>query len=216
MKAYRRIIIAVAVASAGLLVAACSSSSSTSQVMTGQDGGTQKKADAGHDATKDVGSVGAADVLPDAIIDPNNCVAPGAPFSQKGIGGYCSTGGGQCAHAGTGGTPTLCTADFGAPAHEWFCTITCTTTTDCGAGGGTCVAAPFGQFCVESACAKALGDAGEGAFDAGVDSGTPDSGTSADAKTDALEHDAGTHGDAHEDADKRDGAEDAPRDAAHG
>jgi hypothetical protein len=212
MKAYRPIVLA---ATAGLLAAACSSSSSTPPMMTGQDSGTQKKADAGHDATKDTGNVGASDAVPDVIIDPNNCVAPGALFSQKGIGGYCSPMGGQCAHAGTGGTPTLCTADFSAPAHEWFCTITCTTTTDCGAGGGVCVAAPFGQFCVESACAKALGDAGEGAFDAGVDSGTHDSGTSVDAKTDVLEHDAGTHGDAHEDADKRDGAEDA-HDAAHG
>jgi hypothetical protein len=212
MKAYRPI---VTLATAGLLAAACSSSSTTPLMMTGKDAGAQKKPDAGSDATTSDGNVGAPDVHPDVIIDPNNCVAPGSPFSQKGVGGYCSPGGGQCAHAGTGGTPTLCTADFGAPSHEWFCTITCTTTTDCGAGGGTCVAAPFGQFCVEAGCAKALGDAGEGAFDAGVDSGTHDSGTGADAKTDAFEKDAGAHTDAHEDAEKRDGAEDA-HDAAHG
>jgi len=78
------------------------------------------------------------------------------------------------------------------------------------------IGARFNMPLGAKASVDVLGDAGEGAFDAGVDSGSGDSGTSVDAKTDAFEKDAGTHGDAHEDAEKRDGAEDAPRDAAHG
>ena len=85
-----------------------------------------------------------------------------------------SPGGEQCLHAGSGGTATLCSADFGAPSHEWFCTITCTTSTDCGPAGGTCVTAPFAQVCVPAACDKDLGDASSGYTDAGDAGSTTD------------------------------------------
>jgi hypothetical protein len=152
------------------LVAACSSSSSVPTVPPPKDAGVDshvvKKQ---HDAATvpDTSTGGGSDAHPDVILDPQNCVSETAKSSENGIGGYCSPKGGQCLHAGTGGTPTLCSADFGAPAHEWFCTLPCNMTSQCGAGGGTCISAPFADICVPAACTGALGDASSQVFDAG-------------------------------------------------
>jgi hypothetical protein len=163
--------------------------------------------DAAADAPRDAGknkpdasavpeaSMGGSDARPDVILDPNDCVSTTAASSENGVGGYCSPGGGQCVHAGVGGSASLCSADFGAPAHEWFCTLPCDTTSECGAGGGTCISAPFADICVPSACAGALGDASSQVFDAG-EAGA-DGGLIDGAVTDAtVAHDAASDGDA--------------------
>ena len=107
-------------------------------------------------------------------------------------------------HAGTGGTPVICTADVeGTPAHEWFCTIPCTQTSDCGAGGGACLSAPFGQFCVPQACSQGLGDAASLTIDGGPDAGV-DASEDAPSRHDAEVFDTGTRHDASEKHDATD------------
>ena len=189
-----------------LIAAGCSSSSPSGSSSSAKDAGKKDTGvDAASDATADStvpeASVGVPDVHPDAIIDPNDCVATPATSSENGVGGYCSPGAGQCLHAGTGGSATDCTADFGAPAHEWFCTIPCSTTLDCGGGGGACVSAPFGQFCVPTACAKALGDAQSAVVPDASDATAPHDGSAHDAgEHDAALHDGGSAHDATSDA----------------
>jgi hypothetical protein len=169
----------------------------------------KKKPDASTTPTPEA-STGGTDAHPDVIIDPQNCVAVTAKSSEMGIGGYCSPAGGQCLHAGTGGTPTLCTADFGAPAHEWFCTLPCDTTSQCGAGGGTCISAPFAEICVPAACTGALGDAQSQVFDASdaATDGTLSPDANDASNQDASGHEAGASPDASHDG--------AAVDAPHG
>ena len=189
------------------LAASSSSTTPTRPADATKDPGHATKSDATSAAPVET-SVGAPDSQPDVVIDPLNCVAPGASSSELGIGGYCSPGGEQCLHAGSGGTPTDCSADFGAPSHEWFCTITCTLSTDCGPGGGTCVTTPFAQVCVPTACNKNLGDASTGYTDGGDAGSTTDAGDSG-AAHDGSTSDAAPHEAAH------DGSVDAPSDASH-
>jgi hypothetical protein len=140
--------------------------------------------------------LGVSDALPEAtvVVDPMNCVPPGTPSNAAGVGGYCSPGGGQCNHDTPDAAPTICTADFGAAAHLWFCTVACTTTAACGPGSATCVAAANGNACVPSACsafaADASADGGDAqatSTDGGADGsdGGRDAGTDAHAPTDA-------------------------------
>ena len=196
---------------APLLALACSSSSTPAVTPPAKDAGVDSHVVKPHpDASTGVPEAstgGGSDAHPDAIIDPQDCVAVTAKPSESGIGSYCSPGAGQCAHVGTGGTPTLCTADFGAPAHEWFCTLPCDMTSQCGAGGGTCISAPFAQICVPAACAGALGDASSQVYDAG--DATTDGASVSDA---APDQDAAQHHDSGPDA-AHDGAPtDAPGD----
>ncbi len=188
------------------LALACSSSSGAPTGTTGnKDGGKDAASDSAADGTVAEATAPGTDAHPDVIIDPHNCVAPGATSAGAGVGGYCSPGGGQCLHAGPGGSATTCTADIFAPPHEWFCTVSCTTTSDCGGGGGTCLSAPFGQICVPASCANGLGDASSTVVDAGTgadaaDAAEPHDGAAAhdaasDGHTDAL-HDAAAHHDA--------------------
>ena len=103
------------------------------------------------------------------IVDPSNCVPPGAAPNDQGIGGYCSPSGGQCASAGPGGSPRICTADLaGAPAHGWFCTYPCPT--NCGAGAA-CVPTSMGSDCVPTSCDALEAEAAIPILDAGADSG---------------------------------------------
>ena len=180
------------------LAGACSSSSTPATRLTAKDAAPDA-VDSGHktkgrDAAIADSSPGAADVHPDVIVDPADCVSVKATSSEKGVGGYCSPMAGQCLHAGPGGTATLCTADFGAPAHEWFCTIPCGTTADCGPGGGTCLSTPFAQICVPPSCTGGLGDASSLVIDAG-DAGPVDG---------AVHHDGAAHDGASRDALPRD------------
>jgi hypothetical protein len=204
--------VALPLATVALVLVRCSSSSSPAvgkgpADAAGDAGHTHHGNDAGSDATQDVAP--GRDVRPDAIIDPHDCVAVTAGSSANGIGAYCSPGAGQCLHAGPGGMATLCSADLSAPAHEWFCTITCSTTSDCGPGGGTCLMTPFSQICVPATCTGALGDASLGPIDASDGAVTPDGSSPLDGSQDGAEHDAETHdganagdarGDAHHDA----------------
>jgi hypothetical protein len=108
-----------------------------------------------------------------SILDDANCVPPGTASNAAGVGGYCSPGGGQCANAGRDGSVAVCTADFNVPAHAWFCTIACTSASQCGTGGASCVPSIHGQACIPAACVRAIGDPSDGAA---ADASSPDAG----------------------------------------
>ena len=75
----------------------------------------------------------------EVTIDPANCVPPLTQSNDDGVGGYCTPGGHEC------GSPAICTADFDASAHAWFCTAPCSA--GCGVGA-TCVS----EMCVPNSC----------------------------------------------------------------
>src|SRR5262245_60402783 len=59
-----------------------------------------------------------------------NCVKPGTPRNEKGVGGYCESSA-EC--QGDVGGFFLCSADFeSTPRTAWFCTTFCTVDSDCG------------------------------------------------------------------------------------
>jgi hypothetical protein len=122
-------------------VLACSSSSSS--------GGTT-------DATTDGNTDSAG-------IDPMNCVPPGTKGNEKGLGGYCSPGGGECNYAAPGGHALPCSADFSTPPHAWFCTTVCNVDSDCGSGEFCSPPDPatHEKGCVPNTC-RSLEDAGLG------------------------------------------------------
>jgi len=79
------------------------------------------------------------------------CGKPGMTGNEKGIGTYCTAGGGQCTMG------SLCPADFGVA--ETFCTLPCsgaTDTTTCGTGaqcqcqGSQCGCIP--NCCLNATC----------------------------------------------------------------
>lgn len=81
-----------------------------------------------------------------AARDPSaNCVKPGTPNNEQGLGGYCESN----ADCVTG--KSLCTGVFGAPPDAWFCTRPCADEPDCGAGL-YCADDPRGVACVPIAC----------------------------------------------------------------
>jgi hypothetical protein len=94
-----------------------------------------------------------------------NCVAPGTPNNAKGVGGYCQSG------ADCVASVSICSADFGAPPGNAFCTKLCQTTADCGSGA-YCAHSTQGVACVPLTC---------GSPDAGADGGGDAAGAS-DAK----------------------------------
>ena len=150
---------------AGALVAACSSSSSS--------GGSE--ADSGG-APETAATV---DAVIDVVNNPNNCVKPGTASNSLGIGGYCNPNGGQCAKAGPGGSPTICTGDVSSTMNAWFCTLPCPT--QCGPGA-MCMITPSGSECVPTACAGLFPDASVPGDGGGGDAASGDSGPS-DAAT---------------------------------
>jgi hypothetical protein len=81
--------------------------------------------------------------------DRDNCVAPGSAGNTLGIGAYCDAQ--TTCPAATPGHVLLCTANFGAPAHEWFCTSPCTGDSECG-DGAVCVTDTRGRGCVPVPC----------------------------------------------------------------
>jgi hypothetical protein len=165
--------------------AACSSSSSSKSSGGGNDSGADVAV-----ADTSVADVVATDTL---IVDPNNCVASGTASNAEGVGGYCSPGGGQCDTAGPGGSPTLCSADYGAPAHGWFCTYPCAGPAACGTGM-LCVSTAAGAGCVPPACLSLEPDGGYQILDGGEAGPAPSEGGteagSADAPTDSPSGDA--------------------------
>lgn len=123
-----------------LAVAACSSDdttpASTADAGTPDTGAgdAQSAVDAG--ATSDAPSSG-------------NCVPPGTPNNEKGVGGYCSPGGGECASDAAGFI--LCSGDVGAPVGSYFCTTPCSADDQCGTNA-YCANDPRGRACVPNAC----------------------------------------------------------------
>jgi hypothetical protein len=78
--------------------------------------------------------------------DPDaNCIKPGTPRNERGVGGYCEPGRNDCeSDAG----PRFCTADYReiTPIDDdkWFCSTLCVTDEECGTGA-FCVVAPGGD-----------------------------------------------------------------------
>src|SRR5437762_3565267 len=63
--------------------------------------------------------------------DPNaNCVKPGTPNNDVGVGGYCEPNTSDCE---TPQGTRICTAGY-APPEAWFCTMLCLDDSECGAG----------------------------------------------------------------------------------
>jgi hypothetical protein len=135
-----------------VIAAGCSSSSSNGGDTT--------------DAGSDGATTGDSATDSSVINDPQNCVAPGTTNNELGMGGYCSPGGHQCDTAGPSGAARLCSADYGAPAHAWFCTYPCSVVTDCGSGEA-CIGDAQGTGCVPNACTYL-----ESTVDSGLDGST--------------------------------------------
>jgi hypothetical protein len=74
-----------------------------------------------------------------------NCIAPGTPNNEQGVGGYCETND-DCVSG-----QSLCGGLFGAPDNAWFCTRLCADAPDCGTGM-YCVHDPRGIACVPIVC----------------------------------------------------------------
>lgn len=123
-----------------LLLVACSSSSATGPT------------DASTSSPKDVANER----------DPQkNCIKPGTPNNDKGLGGYCEPGDYSCvSDVGV----ALCTGMFGAPDDQWFCTKGCLGDDDCGKGMYCDKSDPRGSGCVPNVCGTP-----PSASDAGLD-----------------------------------------------
>ncbi len=117
-------------------------------------------ADAASDADDASGASGAEGASTDGDArDPQaNCVKPGDPGNELGLGRYCE----QAADCAFDGALRLCTAQFTTNPYAWFCTTLCADTSQCGTGA-LCVLTPAGmRVCVPPACLPA---------DAGLDGG---------------------------------------------
>jgi hypothetical protein len=81
-------------------------------------------------------------------LDGPPCAASGATGNSLGIGKECTTGGGECGFA------TICVADYVKGTWGNFCTTTCSTDADCGAGA-VCSQSQAGasiRTCIPTAC----------------------------------------------------------------
>jgi hypothetical protein len=86
--------------------------------------------------------------------DPEaNCVTPGTPPNERGVGSYCEKGTGQC--EAESGQTRFCTADFSdiAPVldNQWFCSTVCTMDEECGSGA-VCSTTMVASGCVPLSC----------------------------------------------------------------
>ena len=87
------------------------------------------------------------------------CAAVGAPGNDKGVGKYCTSGGMEC----PGNAASLCVADYSTAAFADFCSTTCTSDDQCGAGA---VCSPGStRICIPQSCLP--GDAGASSSDGG-------------------------------------------------
>ncbi len=126
------------------LAAACGSksSSATGSTTSGTTGSTKTSSGAGGDMTP-----------------ADSCIKPGDPGNSKGVGAYCSPGGGQCTKFDIAG---LCLADAAPNQHQWFCTrVGCKNDADCGENA-KCFMDPQGNACVPSKCLGSGGAGGTG------------------------------------------------------
>ena len=88
--------------------------------------------------------------------DPQaNCVKPGEPANERGIGAYCEKGTDEC--TSDSGPARFCSADFSdlAPIRDdqWFCSTVCTTDEECGTGAACMTTGGF-SGCVPLACVR--------------------------------------------------------------
>ncbi|HMI88004.1 MAG TPA: hypothetical protein VK550_28165 [Polyangiaceae bacterium] len=101
----------------------------------------------GNDSAPDVDNDGGAPRDPNA-----NCVKPGTPSNDRGVGGYCEVGPVDCVYEGG---PRFCTADFKeiavVPDNQWFCSTVCTMDEECGMGA-LCLTNDFTSGCVPVIC----------------------------------------------------------------
>ena len=134
------------VAPVAVLVAACSSEDAMVVTRTRDTGIADDTS-----VVADEGAPGdASDESESDARDPNlNCVKPGSPGNELGIGAYCEKQA-DC-HRVDGGPPLLCTAAFSSDPYAWFCTTPCSSPTECGSGA-TCVDSPDGSGCVPFSC----------------------------------------------------------------
>jgi hypothetical protein len=84
--------------------------------------------------------------------DPSlNCVKPGTPNNERGVGGYCEQGSDCPDDLG----PSFCTGEFAEIGviddDKWFCSTLCDEDSECGAGL-SCVAGVSGRGCSPFAC----------------------------------------------------------------
>jgi hypothetical protein len=84
--------------------------------------------------------------------DPNlNCVKPGTPNNERGVGGYCE----QASDCPDDVGARFCTAEFveltPLDDDKWFCSALCVDDNDCGAGV-ICVAGPGSKGCAPISC----------------------------------------------------------------
>jgi hypothetical protein len=103
-------------------------------------------------ATPDVTDDGKPPRDPDA-----NCVKPGTPNNERGVGGYCE----QAIDCPDDVGARFCTVEFAdlTPLDDdkWFCSALCASDNDCGPGVA-CVDGPGSKGCAPISC---LPDAGE-------------------------------------------------------
>lgn len=131
------------------IVAACSSDDTPGAGSSG-NGSTSSSTSSSSGASGGDGGVG-----PDgrAPRDPNaNCVKPGTPNNDQGIGGYCETQA-DCVKG-----KSTCTGALGAPDNAWFCTRLCNSDPNCG-DGLYCAHDPRGIVCVPIVCGYTDADA---------------------------------------------------------
>jgi hypothetical protein len=97
-------------------------------------------------AAPDVGGDGRKPRDPDA-----NCVKPGTPNNERGVGGYCEQAGDCPDDIGA----RFCTAEFAelTPLDDdkWFCSTLCAVDDDCGTGV-VCIDGPGGKGCSPLSC----------------------------------------------------------------
>lgn len=141
------------------LVAACGPSNTTDA----GDGGSGMDV-VGADAAPDTApadapreaEAGGGCTTPPMPSDP--CVRPCDVGNERGVGRYCTPGGGECAGNRTG--ILICTVDV-EPSGPAFCTTPCTTDANCGTGA-MCVHESAGSGCVPLACLGGDSDGGMG------------------------------------------------------
>lgn len=128
------------------------------------------------------GGGGTTDASPDRatedepfVANPNNCVKPGDPGNDYGVGAYCDPTK-SCPTSKQQGVFLVCTSVAeGTPTDHYFCTAPCTENDECGkdaycakgAGGSGCVPFACGSPDEEDAGADAPPDGPADAADAG-------------------------------------------------
>jgi len=99
----------------------------------------------------------------DAACTADGCKNPCAVGNDKGVGRYCTPGGGECnANSNLGGF-IFCTKDYEPAEDVQYCTGPCTKDSDCGQNAYCTGAGQGGRGCIPASCG------GMPSVDAGVD-----------------------------------------------